>query len=59
MQLKSLINKPEINLVKGKLYEIAPDQEIVENCWKIKIPMKQKDKFRYALIKEDEGILID
>ena len=33
MKLKSLINKPEINLEKGK--------------------------FKYALIKEDEGVLVD
>ena len=59
MNVKALINKPEINLEKGKLYEIAQDQEIVQNCWKIKIPKKQKDKFDYALVKDDEGELID
>ncbi len=55
--LKSLISKPEINLIKDKLYELA-DEEIVENCWKIKIPGKQKGKFRYALVKDSEGVLV-
>lgn len=59
MKLKSFITKPEINLIKDKLYEIAEDQEIVENCWKIKIPMKQKRKFQFALVKDSEGELID
>lgn len=59
MKLKALISKPEINLEKDKEYEIAEDQEIVGDAWKIKIPMKQKNKFRYALIKEDEGELVD
>lgn len=57
--IKLLINKPEINLEKGKLYEIAEDQEIVVDAYRIKIPKKQKGKFDYALIKEDEGELID
>ncbi len=57
--LKSLINKPEINLIKDNLYEIAEDQEIVENCLRIKIPKKQQGKFNYALIKDSEGVLVD
>ncbi len=57
MQLKSLINKPEINLEKDKLYEIAEDQEIVVDSYKIKIPKKQRGKFDYALLKYDEAEL--
>ncbi len=37
--LKALINKPEINLIKDKLYEIAEDQEIVQNCWNLRLKM--------------------
>ena len=58
MQLKALITKPEINLEKGKLYEIADGEEIVQNCWKILIPMKQKGKFKYALVRDSEGVLV-
>jgi len=57
--LKALINKPEINLEEGKIYELDEEQPIIENVYKIKIPMKQKRKFRYALLKEDEGELVD
>ncbi len=56
MKLKALIDKPGINLEKDTFYEV---EDIVEDEWKIKIPMKQKNKFRYALVKEDEGELVD
>lgn len=56
MKLKALINKPEINLKKGQLYEI---DEIIQDCYRIKVPMKQKGKFKYALVKDDEGVLVD
>ncbi len=55
MKIKSLITKPEISLIKGNLYEVV---DIILDTYKIKIDMKQKGKFRYALIKEDEGELI-
>ena len=32
MNIKLLINKSELHLEKGKLYEIAEDQEIVEDA---------------------------
>ena len=55
MKLKALINKPEIGFIKNSLYEV---EEIVQDTYKIKIPMKQKGKFKYALIKDDEGVLV-
>ncbi len=55
MQLKALINKPEINLVKGKLYEV---DKVVVDSYRIKISMKQKGKFKYALVKDSEGVLV-
>ncbi len=45
-----------IELKKGKVYEV---DKVVVDSYRIKIPMKQKSKFRYALVKEDEGELID
>lgn len=45
MKLKALIDKPEINILKDKLYEV---EDIIQGEWKIKVPMKQKGKFRYA-----------
>lgn len=56
MKIKSLINKPEIHLERGKLYEV---EDVIQDCYKIKIPKKQKGKFDYALLSEDEGVLID
>ena len=50
--IKSLITKPDINLVKGNLYEVV---DIILDTYKIKIDMKQKGKFKYALVKDDEG----
>jgi hypothetical protein len=56
MKLKSLINKPDINLEKDKLYEVV---DIVCDAYKIKIPKKRKGIFVYALINESEGELIE
>jgi len=59
MNLKMLINKPEINLEKDKTYEIDDEQPIVVDSYKIKVPMKRDGKFKFALVREDEAILID
>ena len=48
----------ELGIKKGDIYEIDEDQPIVINMWKIKVPKKQKGKFEYALVSEDEGELI-
>lgn len=48
----------KLGIEKGKVYEIDEDQPIVIDMYKIKIPKRQKGKFRFALISEDEGILI-
>lgn len=55
MNIKAIVNKPQINFIKDKLYEV---EDVIIDTYKIKIPMKQKNKFRYALIKDDEGILV-
>ncbi len=43
-------------LEKDAVYEVV---DIVQDTYKVKVPMKQKGKFRYALVKDDEGELID
>ena len=58
--LKMLVNKPIINLEKDKIYEIDEENPIVGNdSYKIKVPMKRAGKFKFALVKDDEGILVD
>lgn len=42
-------------LEKGKVYEAV---ETVGDKYKVVVPMKQKGKFRYALVKDSEGVLV-
>ena len=60
MKLQMLTDKEvlpnRLTLEKGSLYEVV---EIVQDTYKIKVPMKQKDKFWNVLVKDDEGELID
>jgi len=49
----------ELDIEKGKTYEIDKEQPIVTNMYKIKVPKRQKGKFSFALISEDEGELVD
>lgn len=45
-----------LSLHKGELYEV---EDIVQDCYKIKIPMVQRGVFKYALVNESEGDLVD
>lgn len=45
-----------IELKKDQIYEV---DSIIVDSYRIKIPMKQKGKFRYALVKDEEGELIE
>lgn len=59
MKLKMLMDKyitSDVYLERGKSYEI---EDIIQDTYKIKIPMKQKGKFRYALVKDEEGVLVE
>ncbi len=56
IKIKSDIQRGNFILEKDTTYEI---DGIVIDEWKVKVPMKQKGKFRYALIKDDEGELIE
>lgn len=58
MNLKILTNikRGDIELKKDEVYEVV---DIIQDTYKIKVMKKQKEKFRYVLVKEDEGELID
>ena len=45
-----------LKIEKDKLYEIL---DVVQNTYKIKVPMKRNGFFKQALVTEDEGILVD
>jgi len=45
-----------ISLEKDKLYEV---ENIILNTYKIKVPKKQKGRFQYVLVDENEGELVD
>lgn len=46
----------DLDIYKDNVYEV---EEIIVDSYKIKVPMKQKGKFRYALVKDDEGELVN
>lgn len=46
----------DLTLQKDKIYEVL---DIVQDSYKIAVPMKRKGKFKYVLIGEDEGELLD
>lgn len=56
LHLLTDVQRGDIQLKKGETFEV---EEVVIDAYKIKVPMKQKGKFRYALIKDDEGILVE
>lgn len=49
----------ELGIEKGKTYEVDQEQPIVTDMYKIKVPKRQQGKFRYALVSDDEGELVD
>ncbi len=53
--IKSKTILPELTLGKDRVYEV---DSVVGDCYRIKIPMVQKGKFKYALVGDDEGILV-
>lgn len=59
MNLKILTDKKFLEtcvVKKGEFYEVL---DIVQNTYKIAVPMKRKGKFKHVLINEDEGELVD
>lgn len=62
MKLKILIGRrllpiaPYMELKEGETYEV---DSIVQDCYRIRVPMKQRGKFRYALVEDGEGELVD
>lgn len=59
MKLKLLKDKlitRDCFLKAGSVFEV---EDIVIDEYKIKIPMKQKNRFRYVLVKDDEGVLVE
>jgi hypothetical protein len=49
----------KLGIEQDKTYEIDKEQPIVIDMYKIKVPMKQKGKYRFALVNENEGELVD
>lgn len=45
-----------LTLQKDTLYEVL---DIVQNSYKIAVPMRRKGKFKHVLVNEDEGELVD
>jgi len=58
MKLKIIKNilRGELAFDEGEIYEV---DSVVVNSYRIKVPMKRQGKFKYVLIGEDEGELID
>jgi hypothetical protein len=58
MKLKMIINKQMgvVTLEKDKEYKVT---EIVQDCYKVKVPMKRKGRFWNVLVQDDEGELLD
>lgn len=46
----------ELEIEKDTTYEV---EDIIQDTYKIKVPMKRQGKFKYALVGEDEGELLD
>lgn len=45
----------ELLLEKDKEFDV---DDVVVDTYRIKVPMNHRGKFRYALIKDDEGALV-
>lgn len=58
MKLKMIKNilRGGFALDEGETYEV---DSVVVDSYKIKIPMRQKNRFKYVLVNEDEGELVD
>lgn len=46
----------ELGIERGKTYEV---DSVVVDSYRIAVPMKRQGKFKYALVGEDEGELVD
>lgn len=59
MKLKIIVNNErlrELGIEKDKTYEV---DSVVVDSYRIKVPMKRQGKFKYILIGEDAGELVD
>lgn len=56
LKLNQDITRGDTIFMKDTIFEV---EDIIQGEYKIKIPMKQKGKFRYALVKDSEGVLVD
>lgn len=58
MNLKMLttVQRGNIELRKSQIFEV---EKVVVDMYKIKVPKKQKNKFTYVLVNDDEGILVE
>lgn len=59
MKLKMLKDRQiynGLNLEKDKTYEVL---DIIQDTYKIAVPMKRQGKFKHVLVNEDEGELVD
>lgn len=59
MKLKITTTTPrltELGIEKDKTYEV---DSVVVDSYRIAVPMKRAGKFKYALIGEDEGKLVE
>lgn len=57
MKLKVLtdVARGSIQLKKGDIFEV---EDVVVDTYKIKIPKKQKNRFTYVLVNDNEAILL-
>lgn len=46
----------ELGIEKDKTYEVL---EIIQDTYKIAVPMKRKGKFKHILVNDGEGELVD
>lgn len=46
----------ELGIEKDEEYEVL---DIIQDTYKIAVPMKRKEKFKHVLVNEDEGELVD
>lgn len=59
MKLKITQQTPrltELGIEKDKTYEVL---EIVQDTYKIAVPMKRKGRFKHVLVNDGEGELVD
>jgi len=58
MKLKMIKNilRGGFALDEGETYEV---DSVVVDSYQIKVPMRQKNRFKYVLVSDDEGELVD